>query len=521
MNIETTRRRLIGATLAAPFVSLAAPALAQADRRPIMNIAVPELPPTLEPANELSNVGTRVTYSIFDTLIRRDFLGSPDGGGSALKPHLAESWERRSPRELIVRLRRDVKFHNGDALTAEDVTFTFAEGRLWGDKPSIAEGPAYFGVLESVIALDSHTVRFITRTADVLLEQRLSSWASWIVNKRAYTSLGMDGFGQAPVGTGPFRVRRMVRDQIFELEAFDEYFMGRPTARQVNFRAVPQLASRLAGLAAGEFDLITNVPPDQISVINRGRDIEARSVVIANSHMLTFSDRGPVTSDKRVRQALSCAIDRKALVDGLWLGQAVVPPSHNYPEFGDMFLQGRELKFDPARARQLLRQAGYRGEPIVYRAAPNYYTRSLDAGQVLIEMWKSVGINASLQVVENFTQMRGPGMQIGQWSNSTRLPDPLGALWVSWGPAGIQQRIKQWNSADEFNAAGAALESEVDLAKRRALFARMLDIWEDEAPGTILYQPLETYGVKKSVAWRPYTFFFMDLRPDNLTFGAA
>jgi peptide/nickel transport system substrate-binding protein len=521
MKIEITRRRLIGSAMAAPFVAPAAPALAQADRRPVMNIAVAELPPTLEPANELSNVGTRVTYSIFDTLIRRDFLGSPDGGGSGLKPHLAESWERRSARELIVRLREGVKFHNGDTLTAEDVVFTFAEGRLWGEKPTIAEGPAYFGVLESVSALDARTVRFVTRAADVLLEQRLSSWASWIVNKRAYTTLGMDGFGQAPVGTGPFRVRRLARDQILELEAFDDYFLGRPTARQVNFRAVPQLATRLAGLAAGEFDMITNVPPDQIPVINRVRDAEARSVVIANSHMLTYNDKGPAIADKRVRQALSMAIDRKALVDGLWLGQAVVPPSHNYPEFGDMFLPGRELKFDAARARQLLREAGYRGEPIVYRAAPHYYTRSLDAGQVIIEMWKSVGVNASLQVVENFTQMRAAGAQVGQWSNSTRLPDPLGALWVSWGPAGIQQRIGQFSNVAEFNAAGRALEGEIDLAKRRALFARMLDIWEDEAPGTILYQPLETYGIKKSIAWRPYTFFFMDLRPDNLSFSAA
>ncbi len=519
MKIDPVRRRLVASALAAPFAARLPHAFAQADRRPVVNIAVAELPPTLEPANELSNVGTRVTYSIFDTLIRRDFLGSPDGGGSALKPHLAVSWERRSPRELIVRLRRDVKFHNGDTLSADDVAFTFAEGRLWGAKPSIAEGPAYFGVLESVTALDAHTVRFVTRSADVLLEQRLSSWASWIVNKRAYESLGMDGFGQAPVGTGPFRVRRLARDQIIELEAFDEYFMGRPTARQVNFRAVPQLATRLAGLAAGEFDMITNVPPDQIAIINRVRDAEARSVVLANSHMLTYNDKGPAMADKRVRQALSMAIDRKALVDGLWLGQAVVPPSHNYPEFGDMFLQGRQLRHDPAEARRLLREAGYRGEPIVYRAAPHYYTRSLDAGQVVIEMWKAVGVNASLQVVENFTQMRAAGAQVGQWSNSTRLPDPLGALWVSWGPAGIQQRIGQWTNVEAFNAAGAALEAETDLGKRRALFASMLDIWEDECPGTILYQPLETYGVRKNIRWRPYTFFFMDLRPDNLSFA--
>lgn len=513
-----TRRHALGAAFAAPAIVSSGSVFAQ-DRRPVLTIAVPELPPTLEPANELSNVGTRVTYSIFDTLIRRDFLSTPDGGGSALKPHLAEAWERVSARELVVKLRQGVTFHNGDAFTADDVGFTFAEGRLWGAKPSIPEGPAYFGVLESVEALDAHTVRFRTRVPDVLLEHRLASWASWIVNKRAYQALGMDGFGQAPVGTGPYRVKRMARDQVYELEAFDAYWGGRPTARAVNFRAVPQLASRVAGLSAGEFDIVTNIPPDQIQVIERVRDAEARSVVLANSHLLTFDERGPAMGDKRVRQALSLAIDRQLLVEGLWLGRAVVPPSHNYPEFGSMFLQGRGFKHDPARAKQLLREAGYRGEPIVYRAHPNYYTRSLDAAQVIVEMWKGVGINASLQVIENFTQMQGPGQQVGQWSNSTRFPDPLGALWVSWGPAGGPQRRKEWTSTQAFNEAGRALESETDLAKRRGLFAGMLDAWEDECPGTILYQPLETYGVRKSVRWRPYTFYFMDLRPDNLGFA--
>ena len=517
--IGVSRRRAAAVALAAPFLATSGAVVAQTDRRPVLTIAVPELPPTLEPANELSNVGTRVTYSIFDTLIRRDFLSTPDGGGSALRPHLAQSWERTGPRELVVRLRQGVRFHNGDVLDAEDVVFTFGEGRLWGTKPSIPEGPAYFGVLESVEALDANTVRFRTRVPDVLLEHRLASWASWIVNRRAYQALGMNGFGQAPVGTGPFRVKRMARDQVYELEAFDAYWGGRPTARAVNFRAVPQLASRIAGLAAGEFDIVTNVPPDQIQVIDRIRDAEARSVVLANSHLLTFDERGVAMGDKRVRQALSLAIDRKLLVDGLWLGRAVVPPSHNYPEFGAMFLQGRGFRHDPERAKGLLREAGYRGEPIVYRAHPNYYTRSLDAAQVLVEMWKGVGINASLQVIENFSQMQAAGQQIGQWSNSTRFPDPLGALWVSWGPAGGPQRRKEWTSTQAFNAAGRALEAEIDAAKRRSLFAAMLDAWEDECPGTILYQPLETYGVKKSVRWRPYTFYFMDLRPDNLDFA--
>lgn len=515
-----SRRHILQAGLAAPAVVLTPHAFAQTDRRPTLTVAVADLPPTLEPAMELSNVGTRVTYSLFDTVIRRDFLGTPAGDGSRLVPRLAESWQRTAPNELVVKLRAGVKFHNGDTMTADDVVYTFREGRLWGERPSIPEGRAFWGVLQSVEALDATTVRFRTRNPDVLTEQRLASWTSWVVNKRHYEAVGQEGFGRNPVGSGPYRFVSMRADESIIFEAHDEYWMGRPTARRVIFRQVPELAARIAGLVSGEFDLITNVPPDQLSVLGQYGDIDARSVVLANSHVLHYNEGGPAMGDKRIRQALNLAIDRKRLVDSLWLGKAVVPRSHNYEEFGDMFLADRSLPFDPDRARQLLREAGYAGQPITYRNSPHYYTLTLDAAQVIVEMWRAVGINAQLQVVENFDQMRGPGYQVGAWSNSTRFPDPLGALWVSWGPAGFPQRQRFWTTGtQEFNAAGQALERATDLAERRRLFARMLDVFEDAAPGTILYQPFETYGVKKRVHWRPYSFFFMDLRPDNLRFS--
>lgn len=434
---------------------------------------------------------------------------------------LATSWQRESPTTLLLKLRDDVKFHNGDAMTAEDIAYTFRDGRLWGEKAQIPGGRAFFGVLSAVEALDKTTVRLTTRAPDVLTEQRLASWCSWVVNKRHYEQVGMDGFGRAPIGTGPYRFVRMRANESIEFEAFDAYWMGRPAARRVVFREVPELSTRIAGLVSGEFDLITNVPPDQLRVLQGYSDIDARSVVLANSHLLTFDARSPLTSDKRIRQALSLAIDRKRLVDSLWLGRAAIPASHNYPEYGDMFLQGRGLPFDPARAKALLTEAGYKGEPITYRTLPNYYTAALDAAQIIVEMWKAVGIDARLQVVENFQQMQSSGQQVGNTSNSTRFPDPLGALWISWGPASEFQRTKAFAETDAatFNTHGRQLESETDPARRKVMFGQMLDAWEDACPGTILYQPLETYGVKKKVAWRPYSFFFMDLRPDNLSFA--
>lgn len=517
--LPVSRRRFVQGAVAAPFVITTSGALAQSDNRPLLTVAVADNPPGLEPAQELSNVGTRVTYSLFDTLIRRDFLGSPDGGGAALKPHLATSWERKSAQELIVNLRQGVKFHNGDELTADDVAFTFREGRMWGEKPEIPEAKAYFGVLSACQPVDKYTVRFTTSVPDVLLEQRLASWCAWIVNKRHYEAVGREGFAKSPVGTGPFRFVSMSAKDHITFAAFDEYWMGRPTAKGVVFKVIPELAARISGLVSGEFDIITNVSPDQIKLIDGYKGVESRSVVLANSHLLTFDSRGPLTSDKRIRQALALSVDRQKLVDSLWLGKAVIPASHNYPEYGRMHLEGRKLAFDPARAKALLKEAGYKGEPITYRTMPNYYTNALDAAQVIVEMWKAVGIDAKLQVVENFPQMRAAGQQVGNNSNSTRLPDPLGSLWISWGPNSYFQRSKEFSDVETFNIHGRALERETDWAKRKEHFAKMLDAWEDTCPGTILYQPFESYGVKSKIKWRPYSFYFMDLRADNLQFA--
>ena len=517
-DAHISRRHFVQAAVAAPFVVTTPHAFAQTERRPLLTIAVPENPAGLEPGMELSNPGTRVTYSLFDTLIRRDFMGSPGGGGSGLKPHLAASWERKGPTELVVTLRQGVKFHNGDEMTADDVAFTFSEKRMWGEKPDLPEAKSYFGVLSGCEAIDKFTVRFTTRVPDVLLEQRLASWCSWVVNKRQYEALGRDGFAKNPVGTGPFRFTSMSAKDHITFAAFDDYFLGRPNARGVVFKVIPELAARIAGLVSGEFQLITNVPPDQVQVLQGFKGVEARSVALANSHLLTYDARGEWTSDKRVRQALSLAVDRKKLVDSLWLGKAVIPGGHNYPEFGRMYLEGRSLAFDPEKAKALLKAAGYNGSPIVYRTMPNYYTNALDAAQIIVEMWKAVGVNAQLQVVENFPQMRAKGQQVGNNSTSTRLPDPLGALRISSGPPSYFQQSGEFAEVATFNALGQALEKETDWDKRKALFAQMLDAWEDACPATILYQPFETYGVQSKVKWTPYSFYFMDLRPDNLSF---
>lgn len=497
---------------------LTAPVFAQ--DAPPLRIGVADNPGGLDPAIELSNVGTRVIYSLYDTLVRRDFLSDGQGGGSELVPMLAESWERLSDTVLEVRLRPNVVFHNGEPLTAEDVAFTF-ERIIDPENPyGYTEAVGYFENLERVDIVDASTLQFVTEQPDPILEHRLASWAAQIVPKAYFEEVGQEGFAQQPIGTGPYRFVEMRPDERIVYEAFDEYWAEPAPASTVTFAVIPELSGRVTALINGEVDIITNVPPDQIEILERYDHVGPRSVVLANTHVLVYNTTHPVLEDKRVRQALNLAVDRQLLVDALWNGRAVVPNGHQYPEFGELYNPDRpQPSYDPERAQALLEEAGYNGETIYFRTHPTYYTNGAQAAQAIVEMWRAAGVNAEVVVTETVPlPVDDPQMMVRNWSNSAIYPDFDGSLFRTWGPRIWTQTQGYWLDPQAFNEMGERARTTLDTELRYRIYQEMLDMWEDEAPGTILYQPFETYGVRADISWQPYSFYFMDLRADNLSF---
>jgi peptide/nickel transport system substrate-binding protein len=556
----TTLIRPLAATAIAVAMILPASQTVAADR-PSLVIAVNKLPRGLEPAVRTGNVDVRVTYSIFDTLIRRDFLASKQGNASKLKPGLATSWKRISPTTLELELRKGVKFHNGDAFTADDVLFTFSKDRVRGKKAAIPGGRRYFDNIDKVEKLSDHKVRFITKKPDLVLEQRLSSYSSWIVNKNAYYKFKADGEAAAkaemakmkaaaaagekkkkkkkgpkphwmnlaikertwaPIGTGPYKFKDWKSGDYVALVANDNYFLGKPAAKAVTFKLVPEVSARIAGLVSGEYDMIVEIPPDQLAVLKRYKDIKTKSVVLDNSHVIVFNTKHKVMKDKKIRQALSLAIDRQKLIDALWGGKTFTPNGHQLPAFGKNYDKTRVgYRYDPAEAKKLLKASSYKGEPVSYRFIPGYYTNSTEAAQIIQEMWKSIGFKIKLEPVENFKAVRAKGAAIYPWSNTYRYPDPAGAIYVLWGPkAAVQRKYKFWKAPDSFNNAMEEMLGSGDTSARSKIFQKSLDIFEDEMPGTLLYNPIASYGLRKGVEFTPYSLYFMDLRPDNLKITA-
>ena len=178
-------------------------------------------------------------------------------------------------------------------------------------------------------------------------------------------------------------------------------------------------------------------------------------------------------------------------------------------------------RFDPAEARRLLREAGYRGEAIPYRCLNNYYVNQTPTAQVMVEMWRSVGLNVQLQMMENWSQVVEPGAMRGirDWSVTHVFSDPVGSVLRAMGPLGELQRGQEWSNA-EFNQLCTALESSTDRARRRVVFRRMLEIIEREDPGYMVLNQAATFIAKRrDIRWRPARGWPMDFSAANLGFG--
>jgi peptide/nickel transport system substrate-binding protein len=174
-------------------------------------------------------------------------------------------------------------------------------------------------------------------------------------------------------------------------------------------------------------------------------------------------------------------------------------------------------RFDPAEARRLVRESGYRGDPIPYRLLNNYYTNQNATAQVMVEMWRAVGLNVQIEMRENWAQIleRSPTRAVRDWSNSAPFNDPVSSIVNQHGPNGQQQQVGEWSN-EEMNRLSVELETSTDRERRRAVFRRMLEICEREDPAyTVLHQNATFTAKRRDIRWKASPAFAMDFRATN------
>ncbi len=459
----------------------------------VLRVGLAALPTDLDPDKSIGIASIKLFYNMFDTLLFTDKEGEICG-------QLAESWEWQDDTTLNVTLREGVTFQNGEPCTSEDVKFTFDRILSGYGDGTIA---VLYETLDSVEIVDDLTVSFKLKEPDAAFEQRLGSiWGASIVPKDYVEEVGDEAFQTAPIGTGPYMMTEYSPEK-YVLERYDGFWGEAPAVKRIEFIAYPEASARMTALITGELDIINDVPGDAVETIQNTEGLNVVGTPIKNIHIYTFNtkDENSIMSNQQFRQAITMAIDRQQLVDTLWTDYAKVPNGHQFESYGDLYIEDYEgIQYDPEKARQLVEESGYDGEEVIsIEMADGYYTNGNQAGEAIVSMLADVGIKA--EVV--FTDVFSFQADIRAWSSASRFDNPLGALWLLFGPGSgpANEETGSWTPTEEFVQAGQTLIESQDLEEQREAARTLLEVFDTYCPGTYLYQAEDLYGIRDGLEW--------------------
>jgi len=451
-----------------------------------------------------------ITFNLYDLLtIRR-----PDG---KLYPGLATEWRLLNPTTWQFRLRPGVKFHNGEPVTSADVKFSI--DRTYDPNVKVSSVRTTFPTVDRVETPDALTVVFHTKHPDALMPARLAFYGGHIMPKKYFEAVGAEAFNQKPVGCGPLKFVEWVKDERVVFDAYRDYWDGKIDAERVVFRPIPEAAPRIAALLKGEVDLITKVPPDHVDRIAKHPTTKVGRALYAGLYVLAVNSKRPPLDNPKVKQALSLAIDREAIIKELWHGQGIVPsgPIAQGDTHFDSALP--PLKSDAALARQRLKESGYKGEEIVFQSTVGLVSNDKAMAEAIVAMWRDIGVTARVEIIEASVRAqmaREKSFKGIFWSDPvSSLGDPDGMMWRLLGPGGF---LDYWRHP-RFDELGRAAQSSVDEKVRGDAYREMTQIFLEHLPWIPVIQPIESYGLQRYVDWRPHPTQLIELRRFNFKFA--
>ncbi len=292
-------------------------------------------------------------------------------------------------------LRKGVLFHNGEALTAEDVKFSLERYR----------GSSSKTLKERVAGVEIHdphrlTIRLKEPWPDFLTFYAGATGAGWIVPQKYVQQVGEDGFKKAPVGAGPYKFVSFTPGVELVCEAFEGYWRKAPSIKRLVFKVIPDEATRLAALQRGEIDTAYSIRGELADELVRTPGLAIKAAVGSATFWLYFADQWDAQSpwhDRRVRQATNLALDHKTINQALTLGHSRLTNSI-FPENFDFYWQPPEPVYDAARARKLLAEAGH---PRGFDAGDYYCDASYaNIAEVALNNLREVGIRVKLRPLE-------------------------------------------------------------------------------------------------------------------------
>lgn len=464
-------------------------------------------PTTLDMANQSETPASNLGRHIFDTLYERNAAMKVVPALATGAPTLV------APTTWEVKLRKGVKFHNGEEFNAESAKFSLE--RLANGQGKL-RGAAFFVPIDRVEIVDPFTIRVHTKKPWPIFTVAMTFVQGAMYPPRAYKDKDTAFISRNPIGTGPYKFVRWSKDEEIVLEANDQYWRGAPKIKTVVFRPIPDDAVRVAALQNGEVDLAVNIPPHLGAIIDRHPKLFLSTAPSIRTIQLMFYTHqmdaqhkpiGPYngpTADKRVRQAIAYALDVDAIIKSVLDGKGMrvatmLPPMH----FGyDPSL--KPIKQDLAKTKKLLADAGFpQGLEITLHGPRGRYVRDAEVAEAVAGQLTKAGIRTTFRTYDFVTYL-----------NTMVYVHKAGPIWlIGWGTGTMDAEtvyvplfkaptiFANWYN-EEFNRLVDEAQTIMDPKKRLEQYHRINRLWVEEMPAVPLYQQLDLYGVSKRLNWK-------------------
>ena len=463
-------------------------------------------PESLDPAMIISLSGWNIVRNVFDSLVARDLKTF------GYKPGLAESYRMLNDTTWQFKLRKGVRFHDGEEFDAEAVKFS-VERVLDPEQKSPARGQNI--LIDRVVILDRYTINIITkRPMPVLLERFTSPGYTGtipIVPPRYLREKGEQYFATNPVGTGAYRVVKWVKGDFVELEANKDYWGGAPKVKTVIVKAIPEATTRVSALLTGEADIIEAVPPDLIDTIKADPRVRISETEVDGvpTDLEFNTTRSAPLADARVRWALLSAIDMDLVLKNLMRGHGARRPVPLDPRaFG--YNPNLPLPtYDLEKAKRLLAEAGYpdgKGIPelvILSKRGGSGVLLAVDAHvEYIINQFAKLGVRVHLDALEEGTMIaRGRDrrlwdLRVATWGGGGRFDvgDTLFFEYHSLAPSsGLVNK--------EFDQALDRARETMDPEARKQLYWKAQELVYNLAASLPAVQNNTIFGVRNDIIW--------------------
>ncbi|MFA5026540.1 MAG: ABC transporter substrate-binding protein [Candidatus Methylomirabilota bacterium] len=443
-----------------------------------------------DPVNTLDTTTDRVITHIYEYLFVRDLE-------MKVTPLLAESGRPVDDLTWEIKLRKNVKFSDGEPFNAETVK---ANLEYIVKKENNSARRVRISPVKSATVVDEHTVRVSTEKPFPTLLEGLTE--IYMAPTKAIKA-GPKILTDKPIGTGPYQLKEWQRERTITLVRNEGYWGGPPRIATVEFRIIPEVTARVSALLAGEIHLTPDVPPQFMDQVAKSGTTNIRTVAGRRVIFVAFNTLKPgPLQDVRVRQAVNHAVDVQKIIRTVMEGNAkqMVGPLSVISRHLDPAL--KPYAADPAKAKALLHAAGYTGEPITLHTPNGRYLKDKEAAQAIADQLTQAGFTVKVQVDEWGTLLdlvktgKVDGMYFFGRSDTTLDGSMIrdwfrtGSTWVTYSDAKVDAAIDK------------ALPI-VNPEKRRQAFHALQAQVQEQAPWLFLWTQVDVYGVHKNLEWQP------------------